>query len=58
MANGTLDFAAAKAMFDAAKKAYGTASEDDVLVDHLNPGIVSKLDIGGQGKQDSIPLRE
>lgn len=49
MANEMLDFEAAKVMFDSAKKAYGTASKDDGLVDHLNPGIISKLDIGGQG---------
>jgi len=49
MANGMLDFEAAKAMFDEAKNAYGTGDDDDDLVDHLDPSSSFKLDIGGQG---------
>ena len=49
MANGMLDFDAAKAMFDDAKNAYGESDEDDDLIDHLDPRSSFKLDIGGQG---------
>ena len=49
MANGMLDFEAAKTMFNEAKNAYGISDEDDDLVDHLDPASTFKLDIGGQG---------
>lgn len=49
MANGILDFDAAKAMFDAAKNAYDASLIDDDLIDHLNPESSYLLDIGGEG---------
>jgi hypothetical protein len=41
------DSKGAKAMFDKAKVARGEFSED--LLDHLDPGSVFELDIGGEG---------
>ena len=47
MASRMLDLKEAKAMFDKAKVAHGETSED--LWDHLDPGSVFELDIGGEG---------
>jgi hypothetical protein len=47
MAHRMLDFEEAKAMFNAAKTAYGGTGED--LLDHLDPSNSFELDIGGQG---------
>lgn len=47
MAHRMLDHDGAKAMFDQAKKAHGTSSDD--LLDHLDPTSSFKVDIGGQG---------
>lgn len=49
MANGMLDFEAAKSMFNEAKNAYGSSGDDDDLIDHLDPNSSFELDIGGQG---------
>ncbi len=45
MANGMLDLAGTKAMFDEVKIAYGGAGEDEDLTDHLSV----EMDLGGQG---------
>jgi hypothetical protein len=49
MANRISDFEETKAMFDEAKQTYGVDSNEDDLVDHLDPESSFKLDIGGQG---------
>ena len=47
IANGVIDLAEAKRMFDRAKIAYPESDED--LVDHLDPTSGFELDIGGLG---------
>ncbi|MBW3541808.1 MAG: hypothetical protein KY476_16190 [Planctomycetes bacterium] len=47
LANRMLDLEGAKAMFNAAKTAFGEASED--LVDHLDPNSSFEVDVGGEG---------
>lgn len=49
LANRILDIGAAKSMFDAAKRAYGSDQADQDLVDHLNPNNSFRLEIGGEG---------
>ena len=49
LANGILDFDAAKAMFDAAKKTHSESCPDDDLIDHLDPENAFTFDIGGEG---------
>jgi hypothetical protein len=46
IANGTLDLEQVKTMFDAAKNAYGVASDD--LIDHLDATNLFEVDIGGE----------
>jgi hypothetical protein len=46
IANRSIDLEAAKEMFNQAKNAFGEQSED--LVDHLDPDIPFKFDIGGE----------
>jgi hypothetical protein len=36
-------------MFHEVKKAYGATSEDQDLIDHLDPNNPFEMDIGGQG---------
>ena len=38
-----------KRMFDDVKKSHGFSSEDEDLVDHLDPSSSFQLEIGGQG---------
>jgi hypothetical protein len=47
MANGLIDFASAKDMFQQAKNAYADNNED--LTDHLDITNSYRLDIGGEG---------
>ena len=49
IANRMLNLAQAKVMFDEAKNAYGTSSEDQNLVDHLDPSSAFKMEPGGEG---------
>lgn len=49
MANRILNLDEAKVMFDEVKNAYGRSSEDQDLIDHLDPNNPFKIDIGGQG---------
>lgn len=48
LANRILDIGAAKSMFDAAKRAYGSDQADQDMLDHLNPNNSFRLDIGGE----------
>ena len=47
VAGRILNLAEVKAMFDEAKNAYGPPDQD--LLDHLDPELSFRLDIGGQG---------
>ncbi len=47
IANGYVDLAGAKAMFDLAKNAYGEPDQD--MLDHLNPDVDFEIEIGGRG---------
>jgi hypothetical protein len=49
LANGLLDLAGLKAMFDEAKNAYGAGGDDHDLIDHLDPDSSFEVDLGGQG---------
>ena len=49
IANGILDLAGAKAMFDSVKHEYLKTSEDQDLTDHLNSESTFDIDVGGQG---------
>jgi hypothetical protein len=48
MANGILDLAGTKKMFDSVKNEYLTREDQD-LTDHLDPDSSFGIDIGGQG---------
>lgn len=47
LANRILDLDGAKAMFDAAKNAFGSESDRD-LIDHLDLNSTFQIDIGGE----------
>jgi len=47
IANGMIDLAGAKEMFDGAKLAFGEPGED--LLDHLDPESSFAFEIGGEG---------
>lgn len=49
MANRMLDLEAAKSLFDRAKIAHASGSDDGDLVDHLDPSSTYTLDLGGEG---------
>ena len=49
MANGILDLAGTKKMFDSVKNDYLETCEDRDLTDHLNPDSSFDIDVGGQG---------
>jgi hypothetical protein len=49
MANGILDLAGTKKMFDSVKNEYLITGEDQDLTDHLDPDSSFGIDIGGQG---------
>ena len=49
LADGMIGLAGLKAMFDEAKNAYGADSDDQDLIDHLDPDSSFEVDIGGQG---------
>jgi hypothetical protein len=49
IANGILDLAGAKLMFDSVKNEYLRTSEDQDLTDHLDPESSFDIDVGGQG---------
>ncbi len=48
MANGMLDLAAARAMFDDAKMAHGGDREDADLIDHLDASATFEMELGGE----------
>lgn len=48
MANRMLDLEGAKAMFNQAKIAHAERSDDDDLVDHLDPQSSFELELGGE----------
>jgi hypothetical protein len=49
VANLMLDLDGAKAMFNDVKEQYGSITNDQELVDHLDPATSFEMEIGGQG---------
>jgi hypothetical protein len=49
VANIMLDLDGAKAMFNDVKEQYGSITNDQELVDHLDPATSFEMEIGGQG---------
>lgn len=49
IANGILDLAGIKKMFDSVKNEYLQTSKDQDLTDHLDPDSSFEIDVGGQG---------
>ncbi len=49
IANGILDLAGTKEMFDSVKNAYLLTRDDQDLTDHLDPDSSFEMDLGGQG---------
>jgi hypothetical protein len=49
VANLMLDLDGAKAMFNNVKEQYGSTTNDQDLVDHLDPTTSFEMEIGGQG---------
>lgn len=49
MANRIVDLAEAKTMFNEAKKAYGTAGDDEDLRGHLDSASDFEMEMGGEG---------
>jgi hypothetical protein len=49
LANGILDLAGIKKMFDSVKNEYLITSADQDLTDHLDPDNTFDIDVGGQG---------
>ena len=49
LANGIIDLQGARAMFDAVKNSYGATSDDQDLIDHLDPTNSFEIELGGQG---------
>jgi hypothetical protein len=49
MANGILDLAGTKKMFNSVKNEYLITKEDQDLTDHLDPDSSFGIDLGGQG---------
>jgi|SRR5581483_1625358 len=49
LAHWMLTLEKVKRMFDDVKKSHGFSSDDEDLVDHLDPSSSFHLDIGGQG---------
>ena len=49
IANGILDLAGTKEMFDSVKNAYLLTRDDQDLTDHLDPDSSLEMDLGGQG---------
>jgi hypothetical protein len=49
IANGILDLAGTKRMFDSVKNEYLLTSKDQDLTDHLDPDSSFEIDVGGQG---------
>ena len=49
IANGIIDLAGTKKMFDSVNNEYLKTSEDQDLTDHLDPRSSFDIDVGGQG---------